>query len=180
MAIQAIVIDTWLSHLLFNRPKLIEGQLVDGLWYGNLGVVGDASAGIVDILGQISFARKEDWLYQLVSWSLNRANTTPVRWQIGFPSGPAIQTPVGIINNPFYSSSFITEQGASGLSANPPSSGGLYKGQFLFGDKKIEGNYTMVNAICLTNTTGIAYQVSLSGFLYRYSDFFRGPQAVLA
>lgn len=176
MAVVTTVVDSWIQNLLFSEPRDIAGQLTDGLWYGNLGVDGDASGGNVSLLGQVSFDRKEDWVYQLTHWGINRNVTAAVRWDLGFSTGPLIVAGGVALDNPFF---FFNDVGTAGvvLGGLVGSAQNALKDLFLFGDKRIAGDMAFVTARCNTNTNTIAYQVSLAGRLFRYNDFFRQQSA---
>lgn len=173
MAITSTTTDVWLSHLVFSEPRVIDGELVDGVFYGNDGVVGDASGGIVALNSLVSFLRKEDWLYKIKEVSvLTSSGGTSLLQTVS--SGPAIQTPTGVQNNPVFAlAEAAIQAGPSGQKALPPRGSSPFADLLVFGDKKIAGSLGLLTTTFGTNTLAAAYQVSIYGFLFRYTDFFR-------
>lgn len=175
MSITSIRIDTWLQHLTFADPRLVGGWMADGVFYGNIGVLGDASAGTVTMIGQLSRDRKEDWVYVLQHWTANRNSILAVNWSVQFASGPQIPVVAGVQDNPVFGVSWAADQGGSAFGGTRLG-GDQFKDLVLFGDKRIAGNYSMFTAASGTNTNGVAYQASVHGLLIRYNDFFRMAQ----
>jgi len=177
MAVALIATDTWLSHLEFTGGRRqTEFGPIDGLFYGVLSTTGDASAGNLTLNGLVSFDRKEDWVYILQKVSLSTNVSTAARTAfIVAATGPVIPTASAVVNPSFHVagplvpiinnvvSTFQTNEG----SETP------FKDLPLFGDKKLAGSIALIAAGFQDNDNGTVYQMSIYGWLIRYSSFFR-------
>lgn len=173
MAILVSLVDTWKANLLFNTPRIIAGQLVDGVWYGNADVVGDASGGSVVVQLQQSRERKLDYVHQLRDWSIRVQGTITMVATVIFAAGPAIQGQGGAgLNRPNFIRTGSTVAGDAETSAGVIQDG-KYQDLLLFGDPRLQAAETMMLVSFGTNTNLQNYQVSAWGFLHRYGAFFR-------
>lgn len=166
-----------MSHLPFvGGRRQTEFGPIDGLFYGVVSGTGDASGGNFTLNGNISFDRKEDWIYLLkkISSSHNADSAT----QEGFyavGTGPLIPTPT-IVQN----ASFQVGGPSAGIAGNAITVQNRSDGDPsavtdipLFGDKKIPGVFQMVACAYRENIDGAVYQLSVYGWLLRYESFFR-------
>lgn len=172
MAVSVTATDTWLSHLLFTQTRPTEIGPADGLFYGVMQGVGDAGGGNVTLNGNVSFDRKEDWIYQIRGYDL-RVNSTGVGGDafIQFATGPSIgginpiftiatDAMLDIVNNAV---SIFQSEGPDTIRDLP-----------VFGDKKLAGPLSLMAAGFQDNVDAATYTMSVWGFLFRYSSFFRG------
>ena len=165
--------NNWLEQLLFSTPRVIQGQEVDGLFYGNLGATGDGSGGDVILNGNVSFARKEDWIYEIQQVTPVRDAQAATQVDLAFSTGPIIPSGGAGTAFPIFRWASPMENGGSpsmGLSPRETA----WHGLVVFGDKKISGDFTLVQATFGVNTNGGGYSMAIWGFLYRYATFFRG------
>ena len=179
MAVAIVRTDSWVSHLPFvGGPRPSAFGPVDGIWYGLLAGDGDVSGGNFSLSGNLSFDRKEDWIYVFggLSTSTNQVTTTNAFTQVN--TGPKIPTDATavVVQNP----SFSRGGNADPINANAMTVADLFEGGSdsragmpLFGDKAIPGNFLMIAAGWEVNTNGATYQLSSWGFLIRYNSFFR-------
>lgn len=183
MAVIETFVDTWLTHLPFvGGPRPSPYGPVDGIWYGLFAADGDASGGVVLLNGALSFDRKEDWIYILGLVDLQINSVLSNNAFIGVNTGPLIPTPT-VSRNP----SFLLAGGMNlALGLAKTAFGGNDQGQFpmagmpIFGDKRISGNFSMIDTGVETNTNGAVYTVSSWGWLIRYNSFFRNVRAAQA
>jgi len=183
MAVAIISTDSWIQHLPFvGGPRPSEFGPVDGVWYGLIAGDGAAGGGNFTISGNLSFDRKEDWVYILggIGTSVNTATTVGDGFTV-VNTGPLIPTgaTATTVNNP----SFPRAGSSFGVSGNSVgtldlSAGGKDSriGMPIFGDKKISGTFLMIAAGWQVNIDGATYQLSSWGFLIRYNSFFRLTQ----
>ncbi len=177
--------DTWLQHLPFvggQRPSPY--GMVDGIWYGLIAGDGDATGDQVQLNGNLSFDRKEDWIYVLggVGASVNAEFTADVFIQVN--SGPLIPTSAvaTTVRNPSFTIGGSQDpMGTLALSVVQPLTGGAdpRAGMPIFGDKRIPGLFLMMNASWSVNTNLASYQLSSWGWLIEYQSFFRNRPPAL-
>ncbi len=177
MAVATIVTDTWLQHLLFTggRRQTDFGP-IDGLFYGVIAVDGDATGGNVTLNGNVSFDRKEDWIYILkkVSGSVNvdiGGNST----FFVAATGPLIPTPTAVANPSFHVGGIAEPIPNNSVTIATPSDSGESPLADLpvFGDKRIAGPLSLLAQGWEINTNGATYQMSVYGHLIEYGSFFR-------
>jgi len=179
MAIALIAIDTWISHLSFTgRQRPTDFGPADGVWFGLLSLTGDGSGGNLTLNGQLSFERKEDWVYVPMgsSWTTN-SSTTPNTAFEQINTGPLIPTAT-VVNNPSFSFGGLSRN-MSGNSLHVQQSDQTknFYGMPVFGDKKLPGSSLMYALGFQTNVNAVIYTASIWGWLFRYNGFFRneGP-----
>lgn len=169
--------DDWISHLPFTGQRPTPYGPVDGIWYGLLSRDGDATAGTMTLQGSLTFARKEDWLYILMGCNISNNGATPTATSLTVNTGPRIPTNTTIINPSFRmaSNDFNTDN----LTAPLPFAAGAFPftGMPIFGDKKIAGNFLMLDAVWELQQDLATYVVSAWGWLLRYNSFFRDRPA---
>jgi len=178
MAVAVIATDTWLSHLEFTGGRRqTEFGPIDGLFYGVVAVTGDATGGNATLNGNVSFDRKEDWVYLLKKISLSRTGVVAAGDKVFVvaATGPSIAAG-GPITNP----SFHMGGDLEGITNNDVSVMGHLDGAGdhftdlpIFGDKKLAGPLSMVASGLENNVDAVVYQLSVYGWLIRYSSFFR-------
>ena len=146
---------------------------MDGIFYGNLGTVGDGSGGNVGLVGELSRDKKEDWVYVLGGYSATRNTAIATNMDMLFTSGPRNVATGGSAFQIFRMAGPISL--GAGIGCYP---GGdqneLFIGTPLFGDKKITAGHTLASVVFGTNTSGTTYTFSLWGYLIKYATFFRG------
>ncbi len=176
MTVTRTAIDTWIQHLPFaTRRDSIYGG-VDGIFYGHVAVLGDASAGAVHLHGLLSAARKTDWVYILggTGGAIN-SGTDVMDALINISSGPAIPSVAG---NQFFSPTVAQAPliAATGLGLSTllsPSGGPPFAGTPVFGDPHIAGDFNIFSVDFQTNVNGATYRSDIWGFLVTYQSFFR-------
>lgn len=177
MAVSITAEDSWITHLPFTggRRQTTYGP-VDGLFYGVIAGDGDASGGNVTLNGNVSFDRKEDWIYilQNVSTTFNTA-LAGVDAFIVAATGPLIPTPTAVANPAFHVGGEMLNIVNNGVTIFTPTDAGQspFKDLPVFGDKRIAGPLSLLAAGFEVNTNTVTYQLSVFGFLVRYQSFFR-------
>lgn len=176
MAVAIIAVDTWITHLPFSSPRPSSFGMIDGIFYGVVSGDGDNTGGNFTLNGQISFNRKEDWIYVIQNVSLSRNDV--LAGENGFivaATGPLIPTASAVANPSFHSADEnmkdITNNVVTIFTPNSPAP---FNGMPSFGDKKIAGPLALIAAGLETNTDAVTYQLSIWGFLITYRTFFRG------
>lgn len=184
MAISTTSIDGWIQHLPFEggpRPSL--AGPVDGVWYGNVSGPGDASGGNVTLQGQLSEARKEDWVYVIQAASATINTLTDQEMFIQLNTGPLIPTSTAVVNPTFNfggSMRAIANNAISIMSDDGSNTGPFpFQGLPIFGDKRIPGVFLMMAAGFETNVDLALYTMSAWGWLIRYQGFFRNRPPAL-
>jgi len=178
MAVAQIVTDSWLTHLEFvGGQRQTDFGPIDGLFFGLLGVTGTASGGNVTLNGNISFEKKEDWIYilQKVSGSRNDAITGEQAFIVA-ATGPLIgQVGSGLSNPSFHIAGTMQEVVNNAVTIFQRSDGSEtpFRDLPVFGDKRITGPLALIAMGFENNTNGVVYQLSVYGWLIRYSTFFR-------
>jgi len=177
VAVAVIATDTWLSHLEFTggRRQTDFGP-IDGVFYGVISGDGDASAGNFTLNGNVSFDRKEDWIYILKKFSLTR-NDLPAG-QVAFAvaaTGPVIPTGSTVTNPSFHVGGTLFEVTGNAVSVFDVNTGGgkQFEDIPIFGDKRLPGPLSMIAAGFQTNDNTVTYQLSVYGWLIKYQSFFR-------
>jgi len=180
MAVAIIRTDNWISHLEFTGGRRqTEFGPIDGVFYGLLAGDGDAGGGNFTLNGLISEDRKEDWIYILKRVSATENSATAARdCFVVAATGPIIPTDAvaTAVNNPSFHKggvmAVITNNAVDILNTNE---GGA--DQFLdiplFGDKKLAGTLALIACGFSDNDNGATFQLSIYGWLIRYSSFFR-------
>jgi len=183
MAVAVVATDTWLSHLEFTGPqRQTDFGPIDGIFYGVVSGTGDGSGGNLTLNGNVSFDRKEDWIYILKKVSASR--TGIVALQTAFmvaATGPLIPTPTTVANASFHLGGIPQDITNNALTVFPLASGSqqLFDELPVFGDKRIGGPLSMMAMGWETNTNAAVYQMSVYGWLIRYQGFFRGVAPAL-
>jgi len=177
MAVAVISTDTWIERLLFTGRRQTEMGPADGLFFGTLAGTGDASGGNLTLNGLISEQRKEDWVYQIKGLS---ASINAIAAQEAFivaATGPLIPTGTTVANPSFHLSggmNAIPNNAVTTFGLNSGSGGkDIFTDLLVFGDKKIAGTLGLIAMGFETNTNLAIFQLSIWGFLFRYSSFFR-------
>jgi len=176
MAVAVVATDSWLSHLEFTGGRRqTEFGPIDGLFYGVLSGTGDGSGGNFTLNGNVSFDRKEDWIYILKKASPTRTGATATDVFIVAATGPVIPTSSAVINPSFHvaGSNFgVVNNAVSVFQLNTGGQSPLEETP-LFGDKKLTGPLSLIAAGFEDNVNAVVYQLSIYGWLIRYSSFFR-------
>lgn len=176
MAIDAAPVNTWIQHLPFIGQRPTVYGPADGLFVGLVGAVGDGSGGGVALRGQLSNARKEDWVYLVRHWSAQTdflASALDIR--ISINTGPVVPNPTARQFAQFTGIDELNTFAGIGMASayrttqNPFQPADL----FVFGDKKLAGDFTLIQANFQTNTDAIDYTLQVSGLIFRYASFFR-------
>ncbi len=184
MAILQEPVDTWIQHLPFTGQRPTPWGPADGIFSGVVGATGDATGGGVALVGNLSFERKEDWVYLLRHWSGQTdflSSTMDFRFSLN--SGPLV--PNASAGRQFAQYTGVDNlNNFAGISVSAPfrTTQAPFQPQdiFLFGDKKIPGAFAFFQANFQTNTNAVDYSVSVSGLIFRYATFFRNVPASLA
>lgn len=176
MAVILVRTDNWISHLPWTGPRPTVYGPADGLWYGNMAQVGNASGGTLSLFGAISRARKEDWVYILGGYSAGVSSATAMDIRFTFASGPVIPVNSGQAN-PFFEAQYPAEVGVGRAVALGSPGSAAHLGTPLFGDKKIAGDLALVTTVFESNVDLLIHQMSIWGFLIRYASFFRDVPA---
>lgn len=180
MAVAIIRTDNWLSHLEFTGGRRqTEFGPIDGLFYGLLAGDGDAGGGNFTLNGLVSFDRKEDWVYILksVSATFNTATLSQDAFVVA-STGPVIPTDAvaTTVSNPSFhyggGMAAVSGNAITLLNTNSAGSSPLIDIP-IFGDKKLTGPLALIACGHETNVDGQTYQLSVYGWLIRYSSFFR-------
>jgi len=177
MAVAIVAIDGWIQHLPFEGgPRQSLAGPVDGVWYGVVSGLGDASGGNLTLNGQLSFDRKEDWVYvvEAQTITINTPSDQEVFLQIN--TGPLIPTASAVVNptmNWGGSLRGIANNNVSVLADGSNTGPFPFPGMPIFGDKRIPGVFLMAAAGFQSNTNGAIHTMSLWGWLIRYQGFFR-------
>lgn len=147
-----------------------------------MAVDGDVSGGNVSLSGQLSFERKEDWVYILGNVSMS-ANTVS---DIGdtltqVNTGPLIPTLPGTTNPSFSigGQSRIIVNNAISVSQLVDGGADPRAGMPIFGDKRLSGAFLMIAGATEANIDGATYQLSAWGWLVNYSSFFRNVNPIV-
>lgn len=178
MAVAIIATDSWINHLQFTgAQRQTNFGPIDGLFYGVISGTGDATGGNFTLNANISFDRKEDWIYvlQKVSASKNGVFTEDVF--VVAATGPLIPTDTAVANPSFHVGGVTQGIVNNAVTTVALASGGGalgFEGLPVFGDKRIAGPLSMIAAGFELNSDGNVYQMSVYGWLIRYSGFFRG------
>ena len=183
MTVEITRVDDWLSHLAFSVPRPSAFGQVDGLFWGLLSIAGDASVGAVGMDGDVSEARKTDWVHILGGYSLRSPSTLSGLGYVEFQTGPKIVGNAAGIDRPTFSSVGAmtrTNLSPDQMSTHTPSGGAQpWAGMPLYGDPALSGNYEMVHTMNNVNLDTALYTFSIWGFLVRYQSFFRGVPPAL-
>ncbi len=176
MAVDELVQDTWLAHLPYaGPPRDTQFGLMDGIFYGNLAVVGDGSGGNVSLTGELSRDKKEDWVYVLGGYSATRNTAISTNMSVLFTSGPRNQRVSGVGSAfQIFRIAGPISLGAGVATYPGGEQGAPFIGTPLFGDKKITAGHTLAAVEFGTNTSGTTYTFSMWGYLIKYATFFRG------
>jgi len=172
--------DVWLVHLPFvGGPRPSPFGPVDGVWYGAFSADGDATGGVVRLRGDLSFDRKEDWVYILGAVNSQVNVATAMDGFIVVNTGPRIPTATVVANPSFLVVGVMAVATALLATSFNSNAGGMdpRSGMPIFGDKKISGDFAMMEAGFEVNVDGAVYTVSSWGFLIRYNSFFRNLPA---
>jgi len=176
MALVLTETNRWLQHLVFTGQRPSPFGPIDGLWFGAASRNGDASGGSLTINANLSFDRKEDWVYQLKGLSLQVNAVAAMNMSVQVNTGPLIPTS-SAVQNPSYGIVGVADSPGGGtlITTFPRSTGGQmpWVDALLFGDKVITGDYTMIEATFGINTNGAAHSLFCWGFLFTYRSFFR-------
>lgn len=177
MAVAILATDTWIQHLVFSggRRTTPFGP-VDGVFYGLVSGVGDASAGNLTLNGRLSAERKEDWVYIIGAHTVSVntvAGVGDVFTQLN--SGPLIPTSSSVQNPSFNRTDASRPATGNAIAMSDRFTGGgnPFAGMPIFGDKRIPGVFLMAAAGFETNVNLAEYQMSLWGWIIRYNGFFR-------
>lgn len=176
MTVVSTRVDDWISHLLFTQTRQTDFGPADGLFYGVIQLVGDATGGTTQMTGQISFNRKEDWVYLIQATSLEfNASNSGIPAAIRCPTGPLARGAAGVAN-PIFSRATKEMQNVPTILATVFASAGHDPHQNLlsFGDKRLTGNFNLVQFEIDANINLATNTGSIWGFLFRYASFFRG------
>jgi len=177
MAVAILATDSWIQHLPFEGPpRMTTNGPVDGVWYGTVSGLGDASGGNVSISARLSEARKEDWVYIVNGMQVTINAETDQEAFMQLNTGPLIPTASAVTNPTFnwgggmrgIANNSISIMAASG-DTGPMNVPGIP----IFGDKRIAGIFLMAAAGFQTNVDGAIYTLSNWGWLIRYQGFFR-------
>lgn len=177
MAVAIVSVDEWLQHLVFVGRRPTPYGPVDGLFFGQVSGIGDASGGNFSLNGNISAKTKEDWLYIMMG-------VTPRLNAVGVAQTVLVQTNSGpLINLPGFAARAQTlsvvkdmvQATNNAVTALPWDGPQPWTGMPHFGDKKADptGVLQLVAVGFETNTNTVEYGVSVWGWLIRPSGFFR-------
>ena len=186
MSVEEARVDDWLSHLAFTSPRPSAFGLTDGLFWGMMSVTGDATGGIVAFDGDLSEARKTDWIYILGGYSLRSSSTTLIgNSYVEFQTGPKIVGSGAGIDRPTFSVAGPVDGPTAGVDPMQTvtrTRGGAqpFLGMPLYADPALAGNYEMVHAMLNINADARLFTFSMWGFLVRPQSFFRGVSPALA
>lgn len=175
MAVAIIATDTWLSHLPFvGGPRRTSFGDVDGIFYGVVSGTGDGSGGNFTLNGNISFDKKEDWIYVIggTSYSRNDVQTTVDAFEV-IATGPLIPTTSAVANPSFHAGALMKGIVNNAVTIRDQSLNQPYVGMPVFGDKRITGPLSMYAVGFENNNNAVVYQMSLWGWIIRYNSFFR-------
>jgi len=177
MAVAIIRTDDWVSHLLFTGgPRPTNFGMVDGVFFGLLSGLGIAGAGNFTLNGNISFDRKEDWIY-VPQGSAPQGNSETLNADDVFEvinTGPLIPTNSGVSNPSFAFGGSMQGMTQNSLSVPATSQQKAFYGMPVFGDKKIAGSLALYAVGFEDNVDGVTYTASIWGWLIEYASFFRG------
>ncbi len=186
MTIDSQRTDDWISHLAFAAPRPSAFGPVDGTWFGMLSVTGDASGGVIGLTGNLSAARKTDWIYILGGWSVRgpiAVGALPSGY-VEFQTGPKIVGDGAGIDRPTFTAvgDFLEADNAADLmlSLSPPSGAQPFVGMPLYADPALAGAYRMYHVSYQLNSNTALHTASVWGFLIRPQSFFRGVAPALA
>lgn len=179
MSVEIQRTDDWLSQLAFSSPRPSPFGLIDGLWWGMMSGNGDASGGVLAFDGDLSEARKTDWVRILGGWSVRSPSTTAVAsCYIEFQTGPKIVGNQAGIDRPTFSAvgdmREFPDSADPMISVTNAGSGQPLIGIPLYADPALPGPYELLHVSTDPNVNGKLTTVSLWGFLIRYQTFFRG------
>jgi len=185
VSVEIARVDDWISHLAFSAPRPSTFGQVDGLFWGLLSVVGDATGGAVAVDGDLSEARKTDWVHILGGYSHRLVSGAAVPdGYVEFQTGPKIVGNAAGIDRPTFTAigPFIRmNSSADQMAAQSLVSGAQpFLGMPLYADPALAGVYEMVHASVNANVDTALYTFSIWGFLVRYQSFFRGVPPALA
>lgn len=175
MAVAVIATDTWLSRLLFTGPRPTDFGPADGLFFGVIAGAGDASGGNFTLNGNVSADRKEDWVYLIKGVSASIAAAAAQEAFIVAATGPLIPTATTVANPSFHTAGVMESLSSNAVTVYNLNTGGQppFTDLLVFGDKRIAGPLSLIAMGFQLNTDLAVHQISIWGFLFRYSSFFR-------
>ena len=168
----------WLTTIpLAGIPGRSLGQPA-GTFTVGLSITGDASAGLVVVEGDLSFTKKQEFVYE---FQLIRAFADALvddDAMLTINTGPVLPVaPIGAFTNATYRD-FQPELGGTNIqiSSCPFELGSPNHPVYVYGDKLAAGAFTMLQVAWNENVTNVGYFVFAWGFYYLYETFFRGQR----
>jgi len=169
---------TWLTTVPLANMLPRSLGIPAGLFYVGMSVTGDASGGGVTLSGELTFAKKQEHVYE---WQgINSFTDSVLRSgdavELTLNSGPRIHDPSGIFNNITFREQVVAVGNSfSGNTMAPLLLGSGTRSPFVgYGDKDLAGVYTPIIVRWQVNDLAVEYFVFGWGYYYRYQTFFRG------
>lgn len=168
---------SWLTTIpLAGIPVRSLGQPA-GIFTMGLSITGDGSGGLVVLEGDLSFNKKQEFVYEFSLIKAFADSLVDDDALLTVNTGPVIPTAVvAAFTNATYRE-HVAEAGAAniGISTWPFTLGSLGQAPlFVYGDKDLPGAFTVLQVAWDENVTNVAYFVFAWGFYYMYETFFRG------
>lgn len=175
MAIAHVRTDDWIQHLPFvGGPRPSPYGSVDGMFYGALSVAGDVSGGNLTLNGNLSEARKEDWVY-IIGGTQYQKNTVLAGEQAFeiINTGPVTPTASAVVNPSFPVGALMDDITNNAVTIGKNDTTKPFIGMPAFGDKRIAGVFSLYAVGFENNTDTVLHTASIWGWIIRYNSFFR-------